>query len=968
MDKRIKGITIEIGGDTVGLDKALKDVNKQSSNLQSELSAVQRLLKFDPGNVEALTQKQSLLSQQIEVTSQKLSQLKEAEQQVQEQFQRGDITEEQYRAFRREVEFTQGSLDRLKQSLIDLDQEQQRSAQYTKQLDTLFQATGTSIDDYAQTLDIRLVNAIKSGTANSKQLDDAISKISQEALGAKVDIEKVKTALDSIDDGKSAENVRQELQKLSKEADDTRQKFKELDIDLENVLGAAMAGGGIEGAVEKSLDLSSLNTKIDITFDVPESSKKSVYDAVKIIESYGVDGEAALEGVRRQWALNKNISDETNASVVKGAAVIASAYDGIDFTELIQETNEIASGLKISNQDALGLVNSLLKAGFPPDQLDIISEYGEQLQRAGFNAEQIQAIFAAGIDTKTWNIDNLMDGLKEGRIRLAEFGQAVPQATAQLLKNTDISTKQLQTWGQQVAAGGAQGQKAMAEVAHALSNVKDKTTQNALGVQIFGTMWEDQGSNILSTLIGAQKQTVNLKANQDQLNDSVSKMNANPAIQMKQAITELQLAMTPLLTVIASIISAIAGWIREHPQLAAAITAVVTAIGILVGLCMALAPVFITLSSAATMLGASVAAIATPILLIIAAIGALVAIGTALYKNWDSIREYAATVWAAILGVIQPAVEAIKSFILNEFGAVKEWWMEIWPDLKQAFENIWNGIKTFIETLINQIVAIFKWAWPYIQQIIQTVWGVIKTVIESALRIIMDIISAFAMLFTGNWSSLWNNIKDILSAIWDVIKSVIGGALNIIQTIISAAWNVISSVTSTVWNGIKAFFDGIWNGIQKGVGKFKEAFLKTWDGIKAGIKSVINPIIGFINGLISGLESMINGLASAINSIPKFHVPDWVPGIGGKDFGLPTIGMISLPRIPSLDVGTNYVKRGGLAYLHEGEAVVPKKYNPAAGGKQEQNININIYSPKPLDPYETSRLTRNALKEMAMQV
>ena len=77
-------------------------------------------------------------------------------------------------------------------------------------------------------------------------------------------------------------------------------------------------------------------------------------------------------------------------------------------------------------------------------------------------------------------------GLKEGRIRLAEFGQGVPKATKELLANTNISAKQLQKWGQEVAKGGDSGRKAMQEVAKALMGVKDETTRNALGVAIFG--------------------------------------------------------------------------------------------------------------------------------------------------------------------------------------------------------------------------------------------------------------------------------------------------------------------------------------------------------------------------------------------------------------------------------------------------------------------------------------------------
>ncbi len=400
---KIKGITIEIGGNTQPLQNALKDVNKQSDSLTKELKDVERLLKFDPSNVEALAQKQQLLTHQIEKTTQKLDKLKEAEQQVQEQFQNGKISEEQYRAFRREIEFTQGSLDGLKNKLGNMKAEQENVASSTRQLETLFSATGKSVDDFARALGNRLVNAIKSGSATSRQLEQAIGLIGREALGTEADIEKLQRALRSVDAGNSIQQVQNELRDLQQEAGRTEKKFEGLKVGLENVIGGIAAGGGIASAVEQAMDMSKLKTKIDITFEVPESSKKSVEEAVRGITAYGVDGAAALEGIRRQWALNKDISDQANASMAKSAAVIAQSYEGIDFTELIQETYEIGNELGISQEHALSMTDALLKMGFPPEQLDIIAEYGSQLTRAGFKAEEVQAIMEAGVETGSWN-------------------------------------------------------------------------------------------------------------------------------------------------------------------------------------------------------------------------------------------------------------------------------------------------------------------------------------------------------------------------------------------------------------------------------------------------------------------------------------------------------------------------------------------------------------------------------------
>jgi len=100
---KIKGITITLGADVQPLNKALADVNKKSKDLQSELRQVERLLKMDPGNTELLAQKQKLLAEAVQNSKEKLDRLKTAQQQVNEQFAKGEISEEQYRAFQREV-------------------------------------------------------------------------------------------------------------------------------------------------------------------------------------------------------------------------------------------------------------------------------------------------------------------------------------------------------------------------------------------------------------------------------------------------------------------------------------------------------------------------------------------------------------------------------------------------------------------------------------------------------------------------------------------------------------------------------------------------------------------------------------------------------------------------------------------------------------------------------------------------
>lgn len=113
-NKTIKGLTVEIGGDTTKLGEALEDVEKKSRDVSSELGEINKLLKMDPGNTDLLAQKQKVLADAVETTKSKLKTLKEAEKQVQAQFERGEVSEEQVRALQREIIATTKKLESYK--------------------------------------------------------------------------------------------------------------------------------------------------------------------------------------------------------------------------------------------------------------------------------------------------------------------------------------------------------------------------------------------------------------------------------------------------------------------------------------------------------------------------------------------------------------------------------------------------------------------------------------------------------------------------------------------------------------------------------------------------------------------------------------------------------------------------------------------------------------------------------------
>ena len=113
MANRIKGITIEIGGDTTKLEQSLKKVNGTINHTQSQLRDVQKLLKLDPGNTELLAQRQRLLGEVVGETEEKLKALKEAAESANDALADGKITQTQYDALQREIVETEKSLKNL---------------------------------------------------------------------------------------------------------------------------------------------------------------------------------------------------------------------------------------------------------------------------------------------------------------------------------------------------------------------------------------------------------------------------------------------------------------------------------------------------------------------------------------------------------------------------------------------------------------------------------------------------------------------------------------------------------------------------------------------------------------------------------------------------------------------------------------------------------------------------------------
>ncbi|CCO08278.1 hypothetical protein [Desulforamulus hydrothermalis] len=191
MAETIKGLNVVIGSDTVGLNKALGDVNKNARNIQSELKQVEKLLKLDPSNTELLSQKQKLLADAVENSKEKLDRLRSVQEQINKQFAKGDISEGQYRAFQREVVKAEQELKRFENRIADAEK---KSKDLGKTIQDIGEKAGNIGNKLTLGVTAPLVGFATLATEATQELRTELAKLETNAQMAGANIEVVNQA------------------------------------------------------------------------------------------------------------------------------------------------------------------------------------------------------------------------------------------------------------------------------------------------------------------------------------------------------------------------------------------------------------------------------------------------------------------------------------------------------------------------------------------------------------------------------------------------------------------------------------------------------------------------------------------------------------------------------------------------------------------------------------------------------
>jgi len=739
---RIKGITVEIGGDTTKLSKALEGVNKNIKNTQSQLKDVEKLLKLDPKNTELLSQKQKLLADSISATKEKLATLKTAAEQANMALANGEISQQQYDALQREIVETENELKRLETEAKNAGSALQKIGDAGEVL----QNVGGKISGAGEKLLPITAGVIALGTAAVKTASDFDSAMS-------------KVAAVSGATGDDLQALRDKAREMG-----SKTKFSASEA-AEAMNYMAMAGwktndmlSGIDGIMNlAAASGEDLATTSDIVTDA--------------LTAFGLT--AADSGHFADVLAAASSNANTNVSMLG---------------ESFKYCAPIAGALGFSCEDTAEALGLMANAGIKSTQ----SGTSMRSIMTALSGEVKFCFESFGeMEIATTNSDgsmrSLSDILADCRVAFDQMSESEKASSAETLVGKNAMSGFLALMN----AAPADIDKLSSAIANCdgTSLSMAETMQDNLAGQltILKSQLEELAISFGEILMPVIRDIIT------KIQGFVDKLNAlDPAT--KQTILKIGLmaaALGPLLIVVGKTISSIGSMMTFISKIPTMIAGAKTA--------------FSSLGAAIGSISAPVAAVVAIIAVLIAAFVNLWNTNEDFKNSILSIWEQIKSTFERLTSGIVDRVNAL-GFNFQSFGdMLKSLWNGLCSVLAPVFEGVFQHISdifAFVTDTILSVLDVFiglfsgNWeqCWSGIKGIFTGIWDFVVNQFSNILNTLRGVADVFLGWFGTSWNEAWTSIKDFFVEIWDSICS----AFQAVADFFTNIWNAISMFFTTM--------------------------------------------------------------------------------------------------------------------------------------------------------------------------
>lgn len=545
---------------------------------------------------------------------------------------------------------------------------------------------------------------------------------------------------------------------------------------------AATAIGGLAINSQKNMDqaMNSFIAQTGIAKNESAEWKKALEDIYK-----GNYGES-FEDIANSMALASQELYEFDPSQIKAVTENALALRdtfGVEVNESIRASKALITQFGISADEAYNLMAQGAQNGldFSGELVDNINEYSVQFGKLGLSAEDMFNIFQSGSDAGAWNLDKIGDAVKEFSIRAIDGSNTTIEGFTKLGLNSDEMAKKF-------AAGGDTAKKAFYETIDAIKAMDDPVQQSIVGVDLFGTMWEDLGPEVV-TQLGSIRDMYDGTA--DSMNkikevkyDDIGSMFEGLKRNVEMLLLPLGNALMPLIVSIMNLVlnnmPLIEGLINQlTPVITQLFTALIppiqtfieTALPMIATLTEQILPIFINLLT--TLL--------PPIMEIVQAL--LPVFVELIQMLLPPILQIVEMILPLLLSLIQPLLPLLQP-ILSLLQPFIDLLMLILQPLTQLLNVILPPLMSLLNIIIQTIIPMLSAQFTYVANIIGSVFGNALSYITSQVQVVknifMSIIDFIKNVFTGNWRGAWENVKNIFSNIISGIANVFKFPINLI--------------------------------------------------------------------------------------------------------------------------------------------------------------------------------------------